>query len=527
MRLRFLAFTFLLLASAPFAEAGDNNVRDFRYVVDTAPALQLSNPAALMLWAGKISDVKLEGTKGNGPVVPLEGSPDDFSINAGTESYFRMSDKLAFRGKLFWRNFQGKDMGGPVMINPDLHPVNFYESVDTTKGVKKRETYGMAGSIALNMGPRWALGLGLEYECGDQNKVKDPRFTNVLMDLRFAAGAAFKPSDDVLLGLSLHYRDAIEQIRGGIYGTTDKQYFIYTDKGGFIGSSAELAGDDNDVSAESLRPMVNNYYGASFQALLWNRFSNEFSYNIRQGYYGKKADASPMFFEYSGSEAAYKGLLQLPAGNDIHRLAIELKYEILANAENIYKRTRTPGGSYIYDYISSNSILDRQDLSASLDYRWYIDADGPRPGATIGFRANAFARKQTTSLYPVWRRHNFATINAGFFGQKVFCSGAMSYIIDASAFAAAGMGTDKKDGTYVAGASSNLKSFDNYLGRYFEYKTKPRAGASLGFTVARAFNGGIEPYITVSDSFEYLLSEPKYLAGRFRNVASLTIGVNF
>lgn len=527
MRLIFLALTSLLLASAPSAGAGDKIVRDFRYAADTAPALQLSNPAALTLWAGKISSVELEGSKGNGPLIPLEGSPDDFSLGAGTESFYRMSDKIAFRGKLFWRNFQGKDMGGPVFMNPDMHPVNFYESVDTTTGVKKRESYGLAGSIALNLGPKWAVGLGLDYECSDQNKIKDPRFTNVLMDLRCTAGVAFKPSDNVFLGLSLFYRDAVEQIRGGIYGTTDKQYYVLTDKGGFIGTSAALEGDNNYVSAQNLRPMVNSYYGASIQALLWKCFSNEFSYSIRKGYYGKKAESSPLFFNYSGTLAGYKGLLQIPAGNDLHRVAVELEYERLDNTENTFRYVTPEGGSTIVDYISSNNILNRQDISASLDYRWYINAGGRRPGATVGAKAEYVSRNQLTSLYPVWRKHNYTSINAGLFGQKVFTSGVMSYVVDADLFAATGFGLDKQDGVYVSGASSSLKSFDNYLGRYFEYKTKPRAGAGIGFTVARLFERGFEPYITVSDRFECLLSEPQFLAGRMRNLACITIGCNF
>jgi len=527
MRHRILLLTCLLLASAPVAGAGDKDVRDFRYVKDTTPALHLSNPAALSGWSGKLSSVVVKGTKGNGAVVPLEGSANDFSVFAGTESYFRLNDCLAFHGALSWSHFQGRDMGGPVMMDPERNPVNFMESDPTTVGTKKREDYGLEGAMALTLGPRWTLGLGLRYDSGDQTKVKDPRFSNVLMDLDCSAGVTFRASDALLLGLSLHYRDLLEQLRGGIYGTGDIQYFIQADKGGFIGSVSELAGDYNYVSTQELRPMVDHYFGVSFQALIRERFSNELSVRYRNGYYGKKATTSPIFFASAGFEAAYNGLLLLPAGTGLHRFALDLAFSSLSNDENTFRYVTPSGQSTIVEYTGRNRVLNRMDLSAALDYRWYAEADGPRPGAMLGARIAYDGRMQTTTLYPVWRKHATHTLSLDLTGQKVWSNGTWSWILDAGLSALAGFGTPKADGQYDSSASSGLKSFDNYLGRYYEYKTLPRAGALLGFTAARRFAGKCEAYLRVSDSFTMLLSAPEYLAGRSRNLACISLGCNF
>ena len=82
-------------------------------------------------------------------------------------------------------------------------------------------------------------------------------------------------------------------------------------------------------------------------------------------------------------------------------------------------------------------------------------------------------------------------------------------------------------GIYAPDAGTTLKSFDDDLGRYYEYKTLPRAGASAGFTVARRLSGGLEIYLGVSDRYTHLLAAPQYLQGSGRNEAVLTAGVNF
>ena len=527
MRHRILLLTCFVLASAPVAGAGDKDVRDFRYVKDTTPALHFSNPAALSGWSGKLSSVVLEGAKGNGAVVPLDGSHDDFSLSAGTESYFRMSDRIAFRGALSWSHTQGRDMGGPIMMGWERQAVGFLESDPATVGTKKRDEYGVEGAIALTLGPRWALGLGLNYTSGDQTKVKDPRFSNVLMDMDFRIGATFRASDALLLGWALHYRDLLEQVRGGIYGTGDIQYFIQTDKGGFLGTVSELSGDYNYVPTNEHRPMADRYYGLSFQALVGERFGNELSVRYRSGYYGKKATSSPLFFESMGIEASYRGLLLLPAGADLHRFALDLDFSTLANDENSLRYVTPTGQSTSVEYTGRNRILDRMDLNASLDYRWYADAAGSRPGATLGVRIAYAGRMQTTTLYPAWRRHATHSLSLDLTGQKVWSDGTWSWILDAGLSGLAGFGTPGEDGSYNPGASTSLKSFDFYLGRYYEYRTLPRAGASLGFTAARRFGAGFEAYLRISDAFTMLLSEPQSLPGRSRNLACITLGCNF
>lgn len=528
MKLRTLTITALILASAIRAGAWDGEERDLRTVQLTTPQLMVSNPANMGFWSGRVATVEAFAEKGNGGMISLEESPDCFTWGARTESYCRVSKLITFHGRLSWSHFNGKDMGGQVMMHPELHPVNFLESTTETTGIKKRELYDLCGGLSLNLGSAWSLGFNINYGAGDQTKIKDPRFSNILTELDMSAGVAWRPSRNFTVGVSVLYRDLLEQVRGGIYGATDKQYFIQIDRGGFIGTVEELSGDYNFVSASNYRPMDNRYKGASLQVILFENFVNEFSYRKREGYYGKKASNSPVFFEFNGIEASYDGVVLLPMRNSLHRLAVELDYSTLGNQENRPEWATAENGSTTVIYKEPNSkLLKRTDKSAALDYRWMLGTSGIRPDMTIGLRGTYFSREQTTTIYPVYRKHSYSRIRGELFFEKVFHSGKMSFIPYLSGFFQTGKGTAKGDGSFVPNATSKLKSFDTYLERQFEYETDPRAGGNVSFTATRAFSDKLEVYVKLSDSFTSLIYTPLYLSGRFRNIATVSIGCNF
>lgn len=527
MRFRPSVLILLFLVSAFSAEAQERQIRDFHFTLDTTLALQMGNPAALSSWKGHVSMAEVTGKKENGALIPVEGSPDCVSILAGTESFYRISDRVVFHGKLSWSDFIGKEMGGQVLMAPAFHPVNFLESDENTTGVKKREMYQLVGDVSFQLGERWSVGFGIDYGAGDQTKVKDPRFSDIRMDMDLKAGMAFHPSPDLLLGLVLQYRNVMDQVRGGVYGTTDQQYYVDTDKGGFFGIVEILSGDNNYMPASSYRPMDNRFYGIALQALVKQRFSYELRFRYRDGYYGKKATSSPVFFEFSGLEAEYEGVLLLGTSLDRHRVRGSASFAMLGNDENLLRYVTPAGQSTQVEYTGRNHILDRTDLDAALDYRWYHGLAGIRPEMTLGASASFFSRTQTTTIYPYYRNHNYRNVRADLSGQRVFTSAKSSFILDLAAEFNTGWGVEKEDGMLASSTSTNLKSFDNYLSRQFEYETATHLGGIISFTFARTMKGGFEPYLKLTDRFVSLLSEPQYLQGRFRNEACIVLGCNF
>ena len=527
MKFRFPVICAVLLCLAANA-AGQEYTRDFQFVVDTNPYLSLNNPAAVSFFNGKIATAAVSFEKANGGLMDINESPDSWAVVAGTESYLRVSDLISFHGKVAWSDFAGKDMGGPILMDPDYNPVGFYELNETTLGRKQRELYNLCGDIALNLGDKWGLGLGVSYEAGDQTKVKDPRFSNIWMDLSVNAGLSFAAADWLTLGVSAQWRNTLENIKGHIYGTTDKQYYICTDKGGFFGTVASLEGDYNYIPDSTPRPMNNDWYGGAFQVVLFGgKFSNEFSYMLRDGYYGKKASSSPTFFEFKGTKMGYEGLLLIPFGRNIFRTAASFSQEKLANNENQFQYNTPEGGSAVVDYTGQSQVGNRRIRDAKLDIRWMTGVEGDRAATTIGLRGGWNSMRQTTTVYPFWRVHIIQQVNAGLFCQKNFFFGSNILTVDASGTYIFGRGTKKNDGTYVDGAtSSSLRSFDTYLDKHFEAETAPRAGGSLGLTYTRVMRH-ISPWIKLSDSYTSLLAAPEFLSGRTRNIAEISIGCTF
>lgn len=527
MRLRSLPaiFCFLAVTFASYGQEADA-FRDFRFRVDIDPFMALSNPAAISVFDGHVSMAELDFRKDNGGLISLTESPDSYKAGALTESYIRISDKISFHGKLAWSYFQGKDMGAHVLMDPDYNPVNFLESTETSLGRRNREDYSLLGAMSYRFDDRWAAGAGIEYSAADQTKVRDPRFTSVWMDLGLKAGVSFRPSEKSLFGLALVYRNTLEQVRGGIYGTTDKQYFILTDKGGFYGTLAELSGDYNYIPDSNARPMDNSFYGLSFQAVT-GAFSNELEVCYRNGYYGKKSSGTATFFEFSGVKAAYSGRMLARSGSDIHKASLDLGYELLGNNENLFNYVTPVGQNTHVEYTGKNHIMDCHSASAVLGYVWYKDADGYLPSFSAGASLDGKARFRTTTLYPFYRKSSLVNLAFRAFAQKNIIKGKSIFSFDASLGFRAGMGTPRDDGSYATTSSTSLISFDSYLDRQFEYDTAPAAGAGIGFGYTHRFTDKFAPYIKLTDDFSALAAAPQYLGGRFRNVALLTVGCSF
>lgn len=519
-------FAVLCLCSAVSA-AGQGELRNFQFMVNSNPGTASSNPAFLDAWTGKLSMAELSFEKENGELRALDESADSWTLTALTESYYRISDKIDFHGLLSWSNFQGKGMGGQILLDPSYNPVNFLENTESTLGTKKKEFYTLSGGMSYEVNDRLSVGFSSFYQAGDMNKIKDPRFSNIWMDLDLDAGVRYVVSDFLSLGASLKWRNTLEQVKGQISGATGKQYFIDTDKGGFFGTVAELSGDYNYISESNARPMNNNWYGGAIQAGIRDVYCGELSFMMRNGYFGRKASASATYFEFSGMQLGYDGALDIPSGKNLHHAVLHAAYGTLSNDENIIKYNTPPGGNTVVVYGGQNHILDRSTIEASADYCWIHDAASGNPDFAAGARADFRSMSQETVLYPYYRRHGYSHVEAELYSQKSFSAGRIFICIDAAVCGYAGFGTKKDDGSYASSSSTSLKSFDSYLDKHFEFETAPRAGARLSLSFILPIKGGITPYISISDRFISLIGENEYLAGKTRNLAAVKLGCDF
>jgi len=530
MKQRFAILAALVLA--PAMGAGAQPVRDYHFTKDTNPYLSYTNPAFTGLWKdGKISMVELSAKKENGDLVGLEQSNDDIEAGAMTESFIKVSDKVAFYGNLAYTNFSGNDMGGQILMAPDYNPFNFLEQTDTTRGVKKKEMYRIAGGMSYSFNEIWSAGVKATFEGGNQAKRRDPRFLNTWLDLDLAAGFSFTPSERNSFGFDLLYRKTIEQVRGTTYGKKENNYYVYIDKGGFYGTLENLYGNMVTVAQSENRPVINAFYGGAFQYSYTGAFNlyNELSFLMRDGHYGSPGNTTPTFFEFDGINAGYDATALFPSGDNLSKISLDAEFSTLNNAENSYKYvTTTGGGVTTVEYTGQKQIFTRMDISADLNYTFYQGISSGRPEAEYGADASFFMRNQKTTIYPYWREHNHMNIGATIWTKRNFKAGSKG-ILTPALFGRffTGFGEAAKDGAATTAKSKTLKSFDFWMNRQFEYDTATRAGGELAITYTRFVSQKLALYFTASDSFMTMLSDPEFLPGGTRNIALLTIGCNF
>lgn len=501
---------------------------DYDFVKATTPVLNLSNPAALAGWDGRIAKAAVRFDKADGGLISLTQSPDSYEAVAGTESFYRISKRIAFFGHIDWSYFSGKDMGGPILMDPEYNPVNFYDSDPATTGTKNRESYSLKGALSYTFSDRWAAGLSVKFDGRDQTKLKDPRYLNYWTELAFDAGVSFRPSSTLLLGASAFYRNTLETVQGGIYGKTDQSYFFQIDRGGFFGTVAELVGDRAALSPREKRPMDNTLLGGALQLAVSDRFFSELTFTARNGYFGRRSSSSAVFFEFSGIEVRYDGAYLIPVGQDVHRFGLSAGFAMLSNEENTFNYVTPTGGVTRVEYTGQNHVLDRMVIDGKLSYRWFHGVEGQRPNLTVGADLTVYSKNQTTEMYPFYRDHGFTRLDADVFCAKDLALGSKSLLkLEAHGLFHTGFGVDKEDGQYAAGTSKLIKSFDMWLGPQYEFETASRAGGLLAVEWIPRFGKAVTPYVRISDSFMTLFEEPAYLKGSTRNIASIAVGISF
>lgn len=528
MRFRHTFICILSLCLAASA-AGQGQVRDFRYALDANPLLGFNNAALLTTLGDEgFSEAITTVTKENGAVIPLEGSPDSWTVDVGTEAFRRVSDRLVFSGRLAYTYFRGNRMGGQILMDPAGSLINFLEEDTATMGSKKREVYSLSGGLGYALDGRWSAGIRFDYTAADQTKYKDPRFLNVLMDLTVSPGVSFKVSDAFSLGGNLIWRHSLEQLSGDIFGTMDRQYYILVDQGGFLGAREVFDGDAGYVSTQNVRPLANDRYGLGLQVAVGTRtrFLGQLTGLWRTGYFGNRTSTSVVFCEFRGLEVGMETVLLCPAGDNLHRLALEAGFRPQSKFTNSYSYKAETGMSTVIEYHGQNKTLSRSDLDVRLDYSFRKDVSGYRPDWILGASADFFLRKENTSIYPDYRDRHLLNLDLGLDAERNFKRASNCFTLGGRLSYMQGWGEPKRDGSYSEG-NSKLKSFDDWLYRQFEYETASRAGGALSIAWTWLGAKRMAPYFKLSDTFLILLAEPQYLQGRMRNVAALSIGCNF
>ncbi len=530
MRFRTRLLTLALLLSLAFQAGGQERdaLRDYHYIVSTNPFLKLDNAAGIgRLQLGRIAMAEGQFVKENGGLKGPDDSADDWYTAGVTESYVKVSDKVAFYGRMHYSYFQGQDMGGSLLAGSSSAPVNFYETVDSTAALRQQERYGLTGAMSYTINDCWSAGVKVNYSSGMRTKLRVPRSRRNLMVLDLTAGIQRTLRSGTVLGVSLAYNRDLEELRARQYGTTDKMFYIFVDYGACYGIRELFSGDDNFVALSNPRYMDNTRLGGSLQLYTKRGGFHQLSYMHRDGYYGKRASSSIVFCEFSGHEINYSGETLSRRATATDRFCWEAAFATLSNEKNVYKQTTEPGKSTVVTYFGQNHVLSAMDATIHLAWDAWRGVKDYRAKTAFGAAFDGAFHQGITSIYPYQRTSRIMALNATGYCERNLVRAHDMLSFRGEASFGMGFGNPASDKKLASSSSPAPLSFDARLNRQFEFETAPRAGLALGCTYTRIFSEKFSAYVRLQDGLSLLLRTPQYLDGRLRNAATLTVGCTF
>ncbi len=490
----------------------DSKWYDFDFIRQSDIRLTAENPALLSTLPNiRISTAQISFVKNNGELINYYQSPDSYTMDVQTASFFRVHDQLVLYGLVNYQQFNGKKMGGSAFINPNIMPFNIVEATDTTRGTKQKESYHIVGGIAYNVAKKITIGAQLDYMAVNYVKRKDLRHKNKMLDLTTTAGINYKINRKTELGGNIFLQKRVEGVYFNIYGTSDKRHVSLIDYGTFFGRTetfTELG--DGYTSGKQERPLVSNVYGGAVQLQLnlsqKIKIFNHFYIRNETGYYGEKSSYSIVHTEYKAYMAGYQSGIQLHSHKNTHRFDINIDTKTLNNFKNIYTIENAPGEMSYVKYHDKNKMLHHSQQKIALEYLGNIGISGYHARWMLNGSVTLTHRDRQTSLYPFFRKQNltywdsYLSVRKNFFRQTD-CIG-LSFAINYGA----GNGNPYTDGTYTNPSDTEIppKTTPSNLYTEHDYFISPHYGIEPNFLYSMKLKNN--KIATVSLKYNYTKS---------------------
>lgn len=487
------------------AQLSDSTVLAPNYMLRSHPWLSSGHVLGLnYLPVTHYSVAQAKGTLASGDFINFHESDNSLTLGAETSSYRRLSARTVLAGRMAYRNFLGKNMGGSAFLNPADNPFDINDQADTTTGDKRLELYDIHGAVSSQLTPKLRLGADIKYETGNYTKLKDLRHNNKLLRLDLLTAASWNVSDRLNVGLGYRFHRRIETVSFRIYGNTDRQYLSLINFGSFMGT-LELYDSDSGYMAD-LNPLFDQSHGGSV-TVNWKLTRNlqwfsELSYSLRSGYFGKKGTSQIMHTEHDGSLINYQGTLTLQQENHQHHLEIRAENQVLDNYQNVYRRETEQGGARRIVYYGQNKVLDRTGLHTAFTYTLTKGLVGWVPVWSLQLSGSLDTRSQTSTIYPYYRKQHLTWYRIGAGVDRNFITGPHIFQVGVSGQWGSGSGDPYTDGTHATPSSSQTPPAvkNNYLRQEYEYLTASRLAGSLSLGYNRILPGDKSAFVKISVS---------------------------
>lgn len=517
------------------AAQGDSLLlRDFQYVKHSDPWLTGRNAAGLTRYqAPNTAEAELYLQHAKGGLADYCQSSDVLQAGGNVEAFFRINPRTVVYGRVAYDNFSGRHMMGSAFIDPAHKPFDITEDSLTNPGTKHRDTYQLTGAVGYDCARWLSLGLRLDYTAANYAKYKDLRHKNKLMDLVFTAGATVRPFSWLTVGADYLYHRTTESLQFSLYGVEDKVYKSLINYGPFIGKVEQFA--SYGFTGKSFEmPLVDDYNGVEAQCdvLLLPGLSlyNRFTYQRRQGYYGKKSPYTITYTNHDSHGYAYEGRLTLRCGASLHELSAALDIENLRNYLQSYREERDENDVTHYEYYDPVKTANRVWVDYAFAYTGYYGIRGNLPTWTLTASVATNKRKQTAYQYPYLRRQHLRRTQYSLEGERNIRLRKGILTVAAAVSFANGSDTPYEDDV-MAEPSDKQEAppdMEAFLQQEFYYLTATQYNVTGQLKYAFLFPGTrLKTHVRAALGHSRATSPAIEYCGRNRTTATVAIGCTF
>ncbi len=559
-----LILTLGCLALATVSHAQDSLLfRDYQFVKDSDPWLTSRNAAGLVRYASSdIAEAEVSLTKEKGGFVDFDGSSDVWKAGGQIESFYRFNSRTVFYGAISFNSFDGKEMTGSV-FTPSLclssfstslpsfsskssfhRPLDIVEDSLTNAGDKHLDTYRLTGRFAHAFSNGLSVGMSLDYTAANYAKYKDLRHQNKLMDLCATAGIYIPFAKWGNTGANYLYRRNTESVDFSTFGTSDKVYKSLIDYAAFMGH-VEQFGNEGFTDKSREMPLTNDYHGANVQLNLrfsrQTQFFNEFGYQHRTGYYGRKSPYTITYSEHRSDSYEYHARASHQTNTSMYMVDFSLDWEDLTNDANTYREQQNESKATYYEYYIPVKTANKRWANYALDLTLHFGIRNGKsvnglfvdglPTWTIHAGANWSERQQTGYSYPFYRKQQinnyefYASLTRNIIRQH----GVWTLTLNGSFMK--GDGQPYEDHTYQqpSDKQSSPPTMEAFLMREYQYLTAPQYGIGCQAKYAFVFPGTkLKTHASINLQHRKAnAKESAYSCGTDRTIGTIAIGCTF
>lgn len=480
---RFIWVLLFGLGILPARASAPDSVRfdfDFDFAIDTTGWLNSANASQLFRIPVTRTGRAGIGTEAfRGEFAGFNAAETFASIEAGGESWFRLSPRTMLYGYASFESVAEKNSNGSAFMNREERAFDIILMDPENKGSRKTEWYRIGAAVGHEINSRIALGLRMNYHAGNMARTRDLRHTNKTLDMDVSPGATLRLSKSFQTGLHYTYKRYIEGVGFKTFGTTDQQYFTLIDFGGFWGKQ-EIFGSGGYTAKESATPYVENLHEIGWQVEYRPVSSvsifHELLIGSGDGYYGKKSSASIVYTEHDLTRIGNHFLASVRGEKYRHHLNLYFGKYSLTNYENSWRSETASSGNTVIEYYGKNEVGTRDRLSIAGDYALEWGNTRTRPLWRV-FAGGAYEKRDIRAvIYPYFRKQHLQTteMHIGTLHKRML--GRVELASQVKVGFLTGGGDRNQDGTVVPPSSENGKpvSSDYYLDCEYNYLTASR-----------------------------------------------------